>query len=788
MKIYFLLFLLCAGILLLVPSTCSAKWVQPKGPYGGNINAIAISGSIIFAGTGSYYSESKIYSTANNGETWTESSTGIPDGFYITALEASGSIIYAGLGSYDSGGSVYYSTNNGLNWIKAIKYPGKGDVISIKVIGTKITISSSDGVFSSIDNGENWKKLELIYDEYGGRYLLATFGNDLVAFDHEKTFNITGTRPSRTNLNLPANCFQHSLASTEQGLLDGTEKGIFRYSTLAKKWFKVDKGLTNMDVRSLVIKDSQVYAGTGTGIFCSSLDCENWKKVGLSNPGISTLAISGTSVFAGSGDFGVCRSTDNGATWSEVNSGISAEAIQNIADLTVSNSKLFANTGWLEGGARSSYFSINNGASWTEVPDVNKIISADTIVRLGKNLFSLKNGNVVLSINNGQSWKAVGTGLPKDYEIHSLAVSGNNLIAGSEVGVFISKNNGTNWTEFCTGLPRATVSITTFASSGNTLFARSTNGIFRTSNNGEDWEKVKIGYIDEFERNNDVNPDYITVMGLQLFVNDIRGEIILSNDNGSSWSMVKGASLMKDGNQFNPLAISGSDLLAIGTYGGPFRLINNGQSWSKIENDLPENAQFSSFAVSGNKIFAFIQGDGVACISVNNGKNWTEVVNDLPKDAIVSYLTYLETNLFAATSKGLYRSSNNGKNWVAVNNGLPNHTNVNVIAISGTKLYAGTDEGVFCSSTNGSSWTFVSTGLPKNTSVLSVTTVGANLFAGTNKGAFRSNNNGGSWIEVNKGLSNYVSVNAISVSDTDIILGTEKGVWKRPLSEIMTVE
>ncbi len=778
MKYFYIILHLVVFIFLLSSISSNAQWVQSNGLYGGDINAITVSGSTIFAGTDSYFTRSKIYYSSNNGETWTESSSGIPDGFNITALEGTGSIIYAGLGSYDSGGSVYYSTNKGFSWQRLSQFSGKGDIISIKVIGTKITISSFDGVFSSIDNGSKWQKLDLVHDEiYGSSYHLGVAGNILYAFNSKNAYDLSGIRPVRITLNLPENCYRHSFVPTELGLLDGTDMGIFRYSKLAKKWFKVDKNLTNTDVRTLVIKDSYVYAGTSTGIFYSSLDCENWKKVGISNPVISTLAISGTSVFAGSGDFGICRSTDNGASWSEVNSGISAEVIQNIADLTVSNSKLYAISGGLEGGEQSSYFSINNGATWTEVPEANKIIKADTLVRLGKNLFTLENGKVVLSINNGQSWKEVGIGLLKDYEIHSLAVSGNNLIAGTEVGVFISKNNGTSWTEFCSGLPKSPWVVTSLAVSGNNLYAATSGGLFMSKNFGDEWVKIRVSA----QVSQNIIPISITVYGTNLFVWDWYN-ILCSKDEGVTWSDVSGGS-SKD----LRIESSGSNLFRVGEYCHLSQLSENKQDWLEIENDLPDEAKFSSFSVWENNIFAFIK-DGVAAISTNKGKNWMEVINDLPKGVEVSHLTNLNANLYAVTTNGLFRSSNKGKNWLFVGNGLPKDINIITVAVSGSKLFVGTDVGLYSSVDDGANWKMYRNGIPSLTSIFSIASAGSNLCVGTNKGIFRSINNGESWTEVNQGLSNCVGVNAISVTDADIILGTKQGVWKRPLEELKTTE
>ncbi len=112
---------------------------------------------------------------------------------------------------------------------------------------------------------------------------------------------------------------------------------------------------------------------------------------------------------------------------------------------------------------------------------------------------------------------------------------------------------------------------------------------------------------------------------------------------------------------------------------------------------------------------------------------------------------------------------------------------VSTLAVSGTNLYAGTDLGVFLSTNNGTNWIAMSNGLMSNP-VVALTGSGTNLFAGTlNGGVFLSTNNGTSWTPINTGLAKTV-IYILTVSGTNLFAGTEIGVWKRPLSEITSVE
>ena len=90
----------------------------------------------------------------------------------------------------------------------------------------------------------------------------------------------------------------------------------------------------------------------------------------------------------------------------------------------VSGTNLFAGT---EGGV---FLSTNNGASWAAVNTGLANTPVTSLAVSGTNLFAGTYGGVFLSTNNGASWTAVNTGLVNT-NIQALAVSGANLFAGT---------------------------------------------------------------------------------------------------------------------------------------------------------------------------------------------------------------------------------------------------------------------------------------------------------------------------------------------------------------------
>lgn len=88
------------------------------------------------------------------------------------------------------------------------------------------------------------------------------------------------------------------------------------------------------------------------------------------------------------------------------------------------------------------FLTTNNGANWTAVNSGLTNTKVRSLSVLGNNLFAGTYGDGVFrSTDNGANWSEVNTGLTSDY-IYSLLFSDSNLFAGTLSGIFISTNRG----------------------------------------------------------------------------------------------------------------------------------------------------------------------------------------------------------------------------------------------------------------------------------------------------------------------------------------------------------
>lgn len=207
-----------------------------------------------------------------------------------------------------------------------------------------------------------------------------------------------------------------------------------------------------------------IIAGTYKYVFLwyrSTDDCASW-NVGSDPPlAFSTFITKSDKIFAGiipPSISGVYSSADSGKSWKETTWG-------SVYSFAVSGNNLFAGTN------RGVLLTTNNGASWTIVNTGLTDTIVNALAASDSNLFAgTMRGGVFLSTNNGNSWSAVNTGLI-DTRVNALAVSDSrNIFAGTEGnGVFRSTDTGNSWTAVNTGL--TSMRIGELAAGNGYLFA-----------------------------------------------------------------------------------------------------------------------------------------------------------------------------------------------------------------------------------------------------------------------------------------------------------------------------
>jgi hypothetical protein len=222
-------------------------------------------------------------------------------------------------------------------------------------------------------------------------------------------------------------------------------------------------------ITALAEDDSFLYAGTWGQIFRMRHGETAWTPVSALAPweiSATCLVTRGVALIAGTPGAGVFWSSDHGMTdlFAEIDS----------AGVALST----------DGGA--SWTSVNTGLTDTTV---RCLAVVDTL------LFAGNGSGVFLSTNRGMNWASVSTGLI-DRTVQCFAVSGGTLFAGTEHGgVFRTNDRGASWTAVNNGL--SSPGVTCMEAQGTRIFAAGDRRgeVFLSENSGDTWSPVDTGMI-----------------------------------------------------------------------------------------------------------------------------------------------------------------------------------------------------------------------------------------------------------------------------------------------------
>lgn len=287
----------------------SIAWQQSLSGTGDVWSIATGPGGLVFAATAS-----GVYRSTDAGATWTLvgfSSSGAS----AVGINPATSFVYAGLS--DGGGPIglpgpfgggpsglYVSTDNGATWGYVLGNPGAFGV-AFTSSGSVLVASSgptgaNGGLFLSADNGANWAYADCCYP----RAFALTSNGNIYAGDMSVSF-WAGEVPTG---------------------------GISRSTNSGASWAQV--GLANTPVYGLAAApNDHLFAGTAsTGVFRST-DGITWAQVNgsFTSPVTSLSANSIGVVFAGGFGGGVVASSDDGATWTQLNTGLTDIRVEALA-------------------------------------------------------------------------------------------------------------------------------------------------------------------------------------------------------------------------------------------------------------------------------------------------------------------------------------------------------------------------------------------------------------------------------------------------------------------------
>ena len=376
--------------------------------------------------------------------------------------------------------------------------------------------------------------------------------------------------------------------------------------------------------------------------------------------------------------------------------------------------------------------------------------------------------NEYISQDFGNTW----TKMPVTYPhmvTYSMLIDNNKIYAAGNNGMYVSSNLGNTWTAINNQLPTFDINalIVDGANGNEVMAATSGDGIFSIEApfllnwKSIGFSKSKIKCVAAFERD--------------LFAGAFPGKPNLSVANnfayGIDWNTCKTGLPPTGVSVFSLGFLDTGNVVLAGTSLGIFSSGNRGQTWSLAGNS--GNITAISIASKGTTVCAASYGS--VYLSMNNGASWSDVTNNLPGLSINGVAFDSFSNVYLATSAGVYMSDNDGQTWSL--RGLGGSSVYSIVTVA-EKVFAGTYGNVMVSSNFGTSWSAYGNGLSGIDPVKGIAVKGNQLILATGSKVFFNSISNGTWTEFSSGLPN-LTVNSISVSDSLIFAGTNgSGVWK----------
>ena len=548
-------------------------------------------------------------------------------------------------------------------------YPGTPSTI---LIGTgEPRIRAGTGMWRTTNSGVNWTHIDISPDP-GDFYRIRhqTFFADIVH------------------------------AATSEGYYRSTDGGL--------SWTKHLDGIDSYGICDIAINPNNpniIYAGKwGDGVFKSTNNGINWSKV--TSPGIPTSDIARISLAIGTSNsnkiytmmesssgnntLGIFKSTNDGATWSDITP---AEEVlggqgwyNNVISVCPVNSNIV-----LAGGIRL-YRSTNSGSAWTKLtdPDIHADQHAMEWTPDGSSVYIGNDGGVAYSGDQGATF---GTGINyipvTQYVNFDVGESNRGVIYGGsqDNGITGTTNGGQSWS-YTKGGDGGGVAIDPYSSLYVYITSGAYNGnfkfqIYKSTDQGFAWDTNHTG-LDPIStwytkmRSDRTNP-------IKLYTNG-EGFVYESADAGESWSKLNPFTFSYNVRDIGvskylfPKAIVYATLNS--NVSGNRIKVYEGNGFSERSSGIPVNLkvrQVVPHQVNTSTAYALINGFSAGnkvFKTTNRGLSWSNIsgnIPDVPLGGLVPH-RLLTNYLYLGTEAGCYRTTNAGVSWHRWNNGMPDAT------------------------------------------------------------------------------------------------------------------
>ncbi|MFT4769814.1 MAG: photosystem II stability/assembly factor-like uncharacterized protein [Glaciecola sp.] len=586
-----------------------------------------------------------------------------------------------------------------------------------------------------------------------------------------------------------------------RGVKSSHGDGVYKSTDAGKTWTHMGLEATrhisrihihpkNPDVVFLAAQGNPWGANEERGIYKSVDGGESWKKILYVNEdaGFSDMSMDATDpnfLMATSWDFRrrpwavksggpgsrVYKTTDGGASWTEINKGLPQLKGKMGIAISPANQKIVYAAIEAKDGEGGVYRSNDSGESFEQVSDDPNTwarawyymhITADPT---DEDEVWVMNGVLIKSIDGGKSFEKYEAPHVDHHAIWINPANSDILINGNDGGANISMDGGQTWSTQMnqpTGQFYRVITDNKFPyriysaqqdSNGITIASQSmsvSGGGIGTSH----WWSIGSGESATIAFDKD-DPKYVYTTFFASMLGEWNRDTRQYRNVRPYPERVTGEepkNLKYRGNWNGPVIVSPHDPNRI-YYGSQYLMssIDRGVSWEVLSEDLTRNnkdhqgrggypiSNEQITAESYNNLFVIAESpiskgliwtgsdDGLVHLTRDGGETWENVtprglsegiinvIDASPHDAGTAYFAHAGFKMNDFTPS-IYKTSNYGKSWKKIVDGIPKDTFARTIRVDPKRpglLYAGTENGLFVSFNDGDHWQSLQQNLPQ---------------------------------------------------------------------------
>ncbi len=276
--------------------------------------------------------------------------------------------------------------------------------------------------------------------------------------------------------------------------------GLFRSTNKGQSWDALNRGLTDPFLLCLAVTPGQhVYAGTMRGgVYRLSLKGVEWESIsrGVEDTEVKSFLVHEGRVYAGTGQ-GVYQWVEADQRWIKIGDGLEQVLVPGLAILD--DGRLLAATS----GKGLHHFQIDqtDESQWIDSQSVfvdprerlpHRYLRVIAVNQAQHIFLGTQDGGIFRSTDRGKSWASLSRNLPND-SIRGIVPIDKDVVVATGKGIFRWKHDQQRWLAMNEGLTRLAIQSLTIAETGD-WYVGTSSGAFRSDDGGEHWTNISQGF------------------------------------------------------------------------------------------------------------------------------------------------------------------------------------------------------------------------------------------------------------------------------------------------------